>query len=211
MSKFLSSSYSPVIFVNSVTDIIHAVEYLTDVKRSIPVLRVEDKFIYNRILYSKLLSTIVMLEGNSINNRPLVIAETDITKSLLGKIVEDNTLEWGLVYSNEQRKVNKKNGKEVSLSNVKRFITSVIVENINLEIESLGEYLEFVEAESKFLDSVQEHLAPETVNTAKKQPSTITSKPVDKSELERFKGIAEKMKLFQESKQKEEVNPDDLW
>eukprot|EP01129_Flabellula_baltica_P002617 TRINITY_DN12425_c0_g1_i1.p1 TRINITY_DN12425_c0_g1~~TRINITY_DN12425_c0_g1_i1.p1 ORF type:complete len:212 (-),score=30.00 TRINITY_DN12425_c0_g1_i1:20-655(-) len=211
MSKYLSSSYNPAVFADSVVDIVHAVEHLTDVERSIPVPRVGDKYVYNRVLYSKLLSTIILLEGNTINTRPAVIAETDITKALLGSIIEDNNLQWGLVYSKEQRKVSGKDSKEVSLSNAKRFIANIIIDSPNLEIDSLGEYLTFVEAESEFLDAIQDALTPEITKAPKKGSSTIMSTPVNKSELERFKGIAEKMRLLQESKTKENVNPDDLW
>eukprot|EP01129_Flabellula_baltica_P003661 TRINITY_DN13416_c0_g1_i1.p1 TRINITY_DN13416_c0_g1~~TRINITY_DN13416_c0_g1_i1.p1 ORF type:complete len:214 (-),score=38.05 TRINITY_DN13416_c0_g1_i1:120-761(-) len=213
MSKYLSSSHSPVVFVNSVVDIIHSIEYVTDVRRSVPVPRTGDLFVYNKTLYSKLLSTLTNLDNNIINNRPAVIAQTDVMKSLLDPIVERNELEWGLVYSKEERKKNGKNCKEVSLSNVKRFIADIVVDNINLEIDSLEEYLNFVEAETKFLEDVQDALTPETTNSPKKGSSTITSKPVDKSELERFKGIAEKMRmrLLQQSSAKKEVDPDDLW
>eukprot|EP01129_Flabellula_baltica_P011314 TRINITY_DN4929_c0_g1_i2.p1 TRINITY_DN4929_c0_g1~~TRINITY_DN4929_c0_g1_i2.p1 ORF type:complete len:213 (-),score=30.93 TRINITY_DN4929_c0_g1_i2:463-1101(-) len=212
MSKYISSSYSPVVFEDSISDIAHAVEQLTDLDRTIPIPKTDGSFIYNRTLYSKLLSSVALLQGQTINDRPLILAETEITSGLIGTIVEKHELQWGLVYNKDDRKRYGKNSKEVSLSNIKKFSSDLILQNITLEVESLQEYLEFVEAELDFLNTLQEMLVPETIKTPKKGPSSIVSKPIEKSELERFKGIAEKMRLLQQSSEKKgEGNPDDLW
>jgi hypothetical protein len=100
----------------------------------------------------KLIKILSLQPGSLSNNKPKVFAPTDINKTILEPIISKEGLDWNVKVKNVKKDLNASNA--VSLYNINRKLSYLVVYDLNIDEKALENYINYVNKEIVFLDGI---------------------------------------------------------